>query len=274
MTPELSETGIKAPLGAIIAIMAQHVDVVHFGDTDHVTLEAIKIVGDPAMLAQLAGAGITEIMLEEHATKQYAVNEYKNGDMTRSEFADLAKGTWNKNTGEYTADLVDNADSFGMEIHFVDPRVNRKTATTMEEEEKKHMETVVNDQGLAGNIDTALRGRKGLLIYGAGHGEYDVSTDLNGALQSSYAEIEVWENRKKFEEDYAFNAEFERDFFPKIAAIKKEPPELVYFLDEKKVYFTSDTPDAMKQDILAKFPETVTPSVQPLNHGHFVPSVQ
>ena len=272
MTPKLSDTGIKAPLADTIAIMAQHVDVVHFGDTDHKTLEAIKIVANPAMLAKLASAGITEIMLEVYATKQYAVNEYKNKAMSRPDFASLTKGAWNENTGEYTADLVDNGVDFGMEIHFVDPRADRETPNNAEEYEQEHLETVVNDQDLAKNIDTALAGKKGLLIYGNDHGAYDINTDLNAALQSSYAEIEVWESRKKFEELYIFDAELERDFFPKIAAIKKEPPELVYFLDEGKVYMTDDTPEAMKQDILAKFGNAVTPPVIPANHPHPAPS--
>ncbi|MBK9586039.1 MAG: hypothetical protein KA099_10415 [Alphaproteobacteria bacterium] len=283
-----AEAGLADVIRAAYGTDAQYVIL---GDTDHGSRKLADRLLSREVLLAAAESGVTDIYLERDVKTQEAVIKLVGGDITPEQYADLTAGN-NAHLPDERAYKIETeapaillAARLGIEVHMMDAHVRMKTGAEAEDEvyagvtpewmaenraefnemrgtartgqwEAFYADRVRADQELAHRIDATAEGRKGLIIYGEGHGStyHDLDEHLKGA---SY-KVDVYENdsevrrfRSRFNEDPDFRHHYQdytgddsSGFHP-----GEDKPDLIVTLSDSgpdTLYQTSNTPDALK----------------------------
>ena len=260
------KTGVKAPLGKVLNMALEYVDLVHLGDSDHRSTELVE--------TGAAQKGIDHLFLEIDDYNQPYLEHYYANPTYREKFVEHAEN-WNNHVpegfGELITNAIDTAQGNEAEVHFVNPGngveeffawenayEEMKSGFFASRQEKESVSNAlraykeartVNDSQVAQRIDKAMdTGEKAVLIYGDGHGVWDVKTDLNGAMETSNIKISMYSSRDSYKEALDTHASILKDA-PELKKYGMDRPELIYIKDENKVFFTEETPESLRKAI-------------------------
>ncbi len=275
----------------IRAAYSTEAQYVILGDTDHRSRKLADRLLSRDVLLAAAESGVTDIYLERDVKTQEAADRLVRGDITAEQYADLTMGSFPSLTDERAYKIETEAPAIllaarlGMDVHMMDAHERIKTGDEAEDEvyaavspewraahrsefnelrgaartgqwQAFFADRLDADRELAHRIDATAEGRKGLIIYGAGHGS--TYHDIDEHLQGQSYKIDVYENnsevtrfRSRFNEDpdfrhhyHDYSTDDSSGFHP-----GEDKPDLIVALSDSgpdTVYQTSNTPDALK----------------------------
>lgn len=266
----IDSVGTKASFAQVIKVAAPHARIVHFADTDHFDPSVRGVMDNRENLDALRTSGFTDIAIEASRGLQHWNDKLVDGALTRPEFEERIHralsvtqgnedGSWTRQIG-MTAEYARDHD---MRFHFADPQ--NGSGWCDEAKPDAEYQTCENDRTLDRYDDRSGLGPflkdpakdKTFLMYGAAHFSLD-----NGSREStggSYLKIDVYKDRQAYEGSKdVYKADNDQGI-----PTNKLKPDLIYLIDEQRVYTTCQTNPTLKKDIEAIGPEKQAPVLAP-----------
>jgi|GEM_PF-2307124 hypothetical protein len=266
----IDPAGTKASFAQVIKAAAPHARVVHFADTDHFDPSVRGVMDNRENLEALRTSGFSDIAIEAPHWLQRWNDKLVDGAVTRPEFEEnihrALSGTQGNGDGSWTRQIgmtAEYARDNGMRFHFADPQNGGKWCDESKPDaevqacEKEATLDRYDDRGGLGPFLKDPAKEKTFLMYGAAHFSLD-----NGSREStggSYLKIDVYKDRPAYEGSKdVYKADNDQGI-----PTNKLKPDLIYLIDEQRVYTTCDTDPALKKDIEAIGPEKQAPVLAP-----------
>lgn len=252
----INPQGTQASFAQVIAAAAPHARIVHFADTDHFDSSIVGVMNNRANLEALRTSGFTDIAIEAPRGLQHWNDKLVDGALTRPEFEKKihmalsvaqgnGEGAWTRQIG-MTAEY---ARDHGMRLHFADPNngsgwCDEKLPNAEYDrcETARVLDRYDDRQGLGPFLKDPAKD-KTFIMYGAAHFSLD-----NGSREStggSYLKIDVYKDRPAYEGSKDVYKVDNDNNIP----TNQLKPDLIYLIDEQRVYTTCQTAPGLKQDI-------------------------
>ncbi len=266
----INPTGTKASIAQVITAAAPHARVIHYADTDHFDSSVRGMMADKGNLDTLKKAGFTDIAIEAPQGLQHWNDKLVDGALTRPEFEEkihraLAvaqgneEGAWTRQIGK-TAEYARDND---MRLHFADPQNGAKwcdealpDAQYQSCEKERVLDRYDDTTGLGPLLKDPAKD-KTFLMYGAAH--FSLDNGSREAAGGSYLKIDVYKDRPAYEGSKdAYKSDNDHGI-----PTNKLKPDLVYLMDEQRVYTTCETSPALKNDVEAIGVDKQEPKLAP-----------
>lgn len=258
----INPQGTPASLAQVITAAAPHARIVHFADTNHFDPSVRGKMAEQANLDALKKSGFTDIAIESSRGLQHWNNKLVDGALTRPEFEQKInmaisvaqgneEGQWTRQIGK----MAEYARDQGMRLHFADPNNGEGWCDQKSPEaeyERCEKERVLDRYDDTGALGPALRDPtkdKVFLLYGAAH--FSLDNGSREAAGGNFLKLDVYKDRQAYEGN---KIDYKADHQSGIPT-NQIKPDLVYLIDEQRVYTTCQTAPALKQDVEALGPE-------------------
>lgn len=254
----IDPAGTTASIAQVIKAAAPHARVIHYADTDHFDASVRGMMGDQNNLETLKESGFTDIAIEASRGLQHWNDKLVDGALTRPEFEEKIHralsvaqgnedGAWTRQIGKTAEYARDN----NMRLHFADPQNGSGWCDeTLPDpayqacERERILDRYDDRAGLGPFLKDPAKD-KIFLLYGAAH--FSLDNGSREAAGGDYLKIDVYKDRPAYEGGKeAYKADNDQGI-----PTNKRKPDLVYLMDEQRVYTTCETPPALKNDIEA-----------------------
>lgn len=270
--------GIKISFPRVIKATAPHADILSIGDTNHYNHKIRALTGTDEFLKQVKQSGITHFGVEVSYEMQYLINKFNRDEISIKEFEyhidqSLMVSQGNE-LGQWTKQLVKTADfakrngiSFEFwnpdnGVHFCDPN-----SPNYKECDIKKWKERFQDKELADYLNTTIApnsGRKGLIVYGAGH--FSVDNGTRDRIEGRIVKIDIYASRAQYEEALTGNLRASARDGINLNQIK---PDFVYFTDTGTLHATCATSPALRAAVET---EALMERLQPSPSGTSAPA--